>query len=192
MKWSYSRTYGTVYLIQERHEIPLYDFFHIFWRQDWEAAVMPNLWSCWAWSRSEESLKRVRLISAAIWLRKALGWEIPLTSGVWKMAVVDPRWPERLSVKANISGDRSRGEGSLRRRLSRPAVFSECLERGMHVQLASVSGWGRGLREKGKSSKSDKRAPLEQALFLFEAWMLLALGRYALCCDRAKRSWVVG
>lgn len=41
--------------------------------------------------------------------------------------------------------------------------------------------------EEGDPSKSE-RAPLAQALFLLEAWVLPALGSYASCCNCAKGS----
>lgn len=41
--------------------------------------------------------------------------------------------------------------------------------------------------EEGDPSEGEKGASLARQ-FLLEAWILLALGRYALCCDCAKWS----
>lgn len=46
-----------------------------------------------------------------------------MTSGVRKMAAVDPRWPESLPVKVNRSGDRLGVRGHSIRRLTRPVIF---------------------------------------------------------------------
>ena len=42
--------------------------------------------------------------------------------------------------------------------------------------------------EEGDPRKSGKGASLAQKLFLLVAWVLLALGRYASCCNCAKWS----
>lgn len=72
-----------------------------------------------------------------------------MTSGVSKMAAVDPRWPERLPVKVNKVEVGREVRGHSIRRPSRPAVSwnvwrERCRLRGRWGQRTRAEVGGRG------------------------------------------------
>lgn len=76
------------------------------------------------------------------------------------MAVVDPRWPENLSVKVNRSGDRSTVRGHLIRRLRGQLPLG--VSGGMDAPATGLSlrmgRWGGGQRTRAAGWRQETPA----------------------------------